>query len=80
MTGEITLRGRALAIGGLKEKVLAAYRENIETVIFPEGNKKDLADIPENIKKKIKMIPVKHMDEVMKLVFSEKKAKSKNKK
>lgn len=77
MTGEITLRGRALAIGGLKEKVLAAYRENIETVIFPEGNKKDLADIPENIKKKIKMIPVKHMDEVMKLVFSEKKQKVK---
>ncbi|MFA7074312.1 MAG: endopeptidase La [Endomicrobiaceae bacterium] len=80
MTGEITLRGRALAIGGLKEKVLAAYRENIEIVIFPEGNKKDLADIPDNIKKKIKMIPVKHMDEVIALVFPEKKTKNKNKK
>ena len=66
MTGEITLRGRALAIGGLKEKVLAAYREGIDMVLFPESNKKDLVDIPENVKKKIKMIPVKHMDEVIK--------------
>ena len=80
MTGEITLRGRALAIGGLKEKVLAAYRENIEVVIFPEGNRKDLADIPENIKKKIKMIPVKHMDEVIDLIFSKKEPKNKIKK
>ena len=56
MTGEITLRGRALAIGGLKEKVLAAYREGIDMVLFPEANKKDLVDIPENVKKKIKMI------------------------
>lgn len=69
MTGEITLRGRALAIGGLKEKVLAAYREGIDTVLFPEANKKDLVDIPENVKKKIKMIPVKHMDEVVKYAF-----------
>ena len=69
MTGEITLRGRALTIGGLKEKVLAAYREGIDMVLFPEGNKKDLTDIPENVKKKIKMIPVKHMDEVIKYAF-----------
>ena len=69
MTGEITLRGRALAIGGLKEKVLAAYREGINIVLFPEANKKDLVDIPENVKKKIKMIPVKHMDEVIKFAF-----------
>ncbi|MBQ3834491.1 MAG: endopeptidase La, partial [Elusimicrobia bacterium] len=61
MTGEITLRGRALTIGGLKEKVLAAYREGIDMVLFPDGNKKDLVDIPENVKKKIQMIPVKHM-------------------
>ncbi|MGA2090904.1 MAG: endopeptidase La [Endomicrobiales bacterium] len=66
MTGEITLRGRVLAIGGLKEKVLAAYREGITTVLFPEGNKKDLADIPDDIKKKLHLIPVKHMDEVLK--------------
>lgn len=73
MTGEITLRGRALAIGGLKEKVLAAYREGIDMVLFPESNKKDLVDIPENVKKKIKMIPVKHMDEVIKYAFNKKK-------
>jgi len=75
MTGEITLRGRALTIGGLKEKVLAAYREGIDMVLFPEGNKKDLVDIPENVKKKIKMIPVKHMDEVIKYAFENKKNK-----
>ena len=67
MTGEITLRGRVLAIGGLKEKVLAAYREGIKTVIYPEGNKKDLSDIPKDIQKEIKMVPVKHMDEVLQL-------------
>ena len=72
MTGEITLRGRALAIGGLKEKVLAAYREGIDMVLFPESNKKDLVDIPENVKKKIKMIPVKLMDEVIKYAFDKK--------
>jgi len=65
MTGEITLRGRVLPIGGLKEKVIAAYRDGISTVLFPEGNKKDLADIPKNIQDKIKLIPVKHMDEVL---------------
>jgi len=79
MTGEITLRGRALAIGGLKEKVLAAYREGITTVLFPASNKKDLADIPENVKKKIKMIPVKHMDEVIDIVFEKKQVKRKQK-
>ena len=72
MTGEITIRGRALAIGGLKEKVLAAYREGFDMVVFPEANKKDLVDIPENVKKKIKMIPVKHMDEVIKYAFDKK--------
>lgn len=67
MTGEVTLRGRVLAIGGLKEKVLAAHREGITTVLFPEGNKKDLADIPADIQKKVTLIPVKHMDEVLRL-------------
>jgi ATP-dependent Lon protease len=67
MTGEVTLRGRVLPIGGLKEKVLAAYREGIKTVLYPESNRKDLSDIPEDIRKKIDMIPVKHMDEVLRL-------------
>ncbi|MDR0723722.1 MAG: endopeptidase La [Endomicrobium sp.] len=86
MTGEVTLRGRVLGIGGLKEKTLAAYREGIETVLFPKGNKKDLADIPEDIKHKLKMIPVAHMDEVIPLAIDTKntnkgeKEKIKNKK
>jgi ATP-dependent Lon protease len=67
MTGEVTLRGRVLPIGGLKEKVLAAYREGIKTVLYPDGNRKDLAEIPEDIKKKVAMVPVKHMDEVLRL-------------
>jgi ATP-dependent Lon protease len=67
MTGEITLRGRVLPIGGLKEKVIAAYRDGINTVLFPEGNLKDLTDIPKDIQDKIKLIPVKHMDEVLAL-------------
>ena len=66
MTGEVTLRGRVLPIGGLKEKVIAAYRDGITTVLYPEGNKKDLTDIPQDIQEKIKLIPVKHMDEVLK--------------
>lgn len=69
MTGEVTLRGRVLGIGGLKEKVLAAYREGIKTILFPESNKKDLADIPEDIKKQIEMVPVSHMDEVISLAI-----------
>jgi len=69
MTGEITLRGRVLGIGGLKEKVLAAHNEGITTVIFPESNKKDLVDIPDDVIKKLKMIPVSHMDEVISLVI-----------
>lgn len=66
MTGEITLRGRVLAIGGLKEKVLAAHRAGIDTVLFPKDNEKDVEDIPENVVKKLKLIPVSSMDEVMK--------------
>ena len=66
MTGEITLRGRVLPIGGVKEKVLAAHRAGIHTVIMPMENQKDLADIPANVKRKMKFIPVAHMDEVLK--------------
>ena len=66
MTGEITLRGRVLPIGGLKEKILAAHRGNITKVLIPMENKKDLAEIPERILKKIEVIPVEHMDQVLK--------------
>ncbi|BBO86992.1 endopeptidase La [Desulfosarcina ovata] len=65
MTGEITLRGRVLPIGGLKEKALGALRAGITTVIIPQKNKKDLVEIPRNVKRKIKFIPVANMDEVL---------------
>ncbi len=65
MTGEITLRGRVLPIGGLKEKLLAAKRGGIKTVLIPEDNKKDLIEIPNNIKNKLKIIPVSSIDEVI---------------
>lgn len=65
MTGEITLRGRVLPIGGLKEKSLAAYREAIRTVIIPKDNERDIDDISEEVKSKMKFIPVKTMDEVL---------------
>ncbi|OYZ61966.1 MAG: endopeptidase La, partial [Rhizobiales bacterium 24-66-13] len=66
MTGEITLRGRVLPIGGLKEKLLAALRGGIKTVLIPEENAKDLADIPANVKNAMEIIPVSRMDEVLK--------------
>lgn len=69
MTGEITLRGRVLPIGGLKEKALGALRAGIKKVIIPFKNKKDLAEIPANIKRKIKFIPVKTMDEVLSIAL-----------
>lgn len=66
MTGEVTLRGNALAIGGLKEKLLAALRGGIKTVLIPEENEKDLADIPDNVKQGLEIIPVTHVSEVLK--------------
>ena len=66
MTGEITLRGRVLPIGGLKEKLLAALRAGIKTVMIPEENVKDLTEIPENVKKGLEIIPVSRMDDVLK--------------
>jgi ATP-dependent Lon protease len=65
MTGEITLRGRVLPIGGLKEKLLAALRAGIKTVFIPKDNEKDLAEIPDNVKKGLKIIAVSHVDEVI---------------
>ena len=65
MTGEITLRGRVLPIGGLKEKLLAALRAGIATVFFPKDNEKDLAEIPDNVKSALTLIPVSHVDEVI---------------
>lgn len=71
MTGEITLRGRILPIGGLKEKSLGALRAGIHTIIIPEKNKKDLSEIPMNVKRKIKFIPVKNMNEVLPLALND---------
>ena len=65
MTGEITLRGRVTAIGGLKEKLLAALRSGVKTVLIPEENLKDLADIPDNVKSVLEIIPVSNLDEVL---------------
>lgn len=69
MTGEITLRGRVTAIGGLKEKLLAALRGGIRTVIIPEENRKDLADIPANVTRDLKIVPVKYIEEVLDLAL-----------
>jgi ATP-dependent Lon protease len=69
MTGEITLRGRVLPIGGLKEKLLATHRGNIRTVIIPKDNEKDLADVPANILKDLEIIFVDHVDEVLKVAL-----------
>ncbi|MCL2888595.1 MAG: endopeptidase La [Elusimicrobia bacterium] len=87
MTGEVTITGRVLPVGGIKEKFLAAYREGVKTILYPHTNEKDVSEVPEIIRKQLKLIPVKHMDEVIKLAFddapkpakkpAEKKAKKK---
>lgn len=69
MTGEITLQGRVLPIGGLKEKLLSALRGGIKTVIIPKDNEKDLAEIPDNVKKGLKIIPVSNADEVLEIAL-----------
>jgi ATP-dependent Lon protease len=70
MTGEVTLRGRVLPIGGLKEKLLAALRAGIKTVLIPSENEKDLAEIPDNVKKGLKIIPVESVDQVLKTALT----------
>jgi ATP-dependent Lon protease len=70
MTGEITLRGEVLAIGGLKEKLLAALRGGIKTVLIPEENVKDLAEIPDNVKNRIEIVPVKWIDQVLEVALT----------
>ena len=69
MTGEITLRGEVLPIGGLKEKLLAAHRGGIKTVLIPEENVKDLAEIPDNVKNRLEILPVKWIDQVLELAL-----------
>ena len=70
MTGEVSLRGNAMPIGGLKEKLLAALRGGIKTVLIPEENEKDLRDIPDNVKDGLEIIPVKHVSEVLKIALT----------
>src|SRR5699024_6253410 len=69
MTGEITLRGRVLPIGGLKEKALSAHRAGLTTIILPEDNEKDIEDIPESVCEGLQFIPVKHLDEVLEIAL-----------
>ncbi len=72
MTGEITLRGRVLPIGGVREKVLAAHRAGLKMVLMPEKNMKDLVDVPKTVRSELKIIPVKHMDEVLQIALASK--------
>ena len=72
MTGEITLRGEVLPIGGLKEKLLAAVRGGLGRVLIPQENVRDLAEIPDNIKNKLEIIPVKWIDQVLELALESK--------
>jgi ATP-dependent Lon protease len=69
MTGEVTLRGKVLPVGGIKEKLLAAYRVGIREVILPEDNEKDLEDIPEDVREEMEFIFVEHMDQVLEIAL-----------
>jgi ATP-dependent Lon protease len=70
MTGEITLRGRVLPVGGVREKVLAAHRAGLKTIIMPERNMKDMIDVPKKVRIDLKIIPVTHMDQVLQIALS----------
>ena len=74
MTGEITLRGRVLPVGGIREKVLAAHRAGIKTFILPNRNDKDLADVPSDVKEQLNFVRVERMDEVLPIALHEKAA------
>ena len=69
MTGEITLRGRVLPVGGIREKVLAAHRVGLKTVIIPERNLKDLVDVPKKVLTDLRIVPVVHMDQVLEIAL-----------
>lgn len=75
MTGEITLRGRVLPVGGLKEKTMSAHRAGLTTVIIPKDNEKDIEDIPESVRNDLKFVLVSHLDEVLEIALGEKKEK-----
>jgi ATP-dependent Lon protease len=79
MTGEITLRGRVLPVGGVREKILASHRAGLKKVILPERNKKDLEDVPKSVLKEIELITVKHMDEVLPIALHTQKANNRKK-
>ena len=70
MTGEVTLRGRALEIGGVKEKVIAAHRAGLKTILLPKDNKKDLEEVPEEVLKDVEFKFVSHMDDVLELALT----------
>ncbi len=76
MTGEITLRGRVLPVGGVKEKMLAAHRAGIKTMVMPAENRRDLSDIPQNVRRKVEVKLVEHMDEVLEMALTELVSKS----
>jgi ATP-dependent Lon protease len=69
MTGEVTLRGKVLAIGGLKQKTIAAHRAGITTVLLPKDNAKDIPELPDRIRKDLTLIPVGHLDEVLEVAL-----------
>ena len=72
MTGEISLSGKVWPVGGIKEKMLAAYRYGVKTVLLPKRNMQDLDELPENIRKEMQFIPVEHLDDVLKLALEDK--------
>jgi len=69
MTGEVTLRGKVIAVGGLKEKIMAAYRAGIKTVVFPADNQKDIVEVPESVQSNMTLVPVSAVDEVFRYAF-----------
>jgi ATP-dependent Lon protease len=69
MTGEITLRGRVLEVGGIKDKIIAGHRAGLKTIVMPKDNKKDLEDVPKNVKKDIKFVFTNRFDEVLKVAM-----------